>query len=876
MTRLLSLFLSAALILPSVPAPALAGVIKGGGGAPSHGNLTPAQVQSVLQQHYLTKLIDLKPEVATALGIGGHGHRLVVPSPENIQKQIEHFETVEAALALSPKAEPSQEIDRQVMLTVARSQLHELRDRKSWLSDPTAGNAVYDLAQAQIAQMGEGLDAAREWVGLVSRVEYAPLHLDAVQANLREGRKQGRQAYRGHVEKAIAEAKDAAEFFKTEFAAKSQEQVPAQAWLGRRDYIARAGRFAAAAYEAHARFLETEILPHASETYAIGRDEYAWKLKNELGLKETPEDLQAKGRALAEKITARMTELAKQIAPEKTLPELMAELRMDHPADDAALLAKYKEVSDRARDFVVKEGLFAIPNDYRINVIETPKGMRSAIGSAAYFPAPPFDASKKGVFLVSPSAGDAKRLQIHNHSKIPTTVVHEAFPGHDMQFWSFQRAQGIPAARYTLDQAGYAASLNIEGYAHYAEELMRQRGFFTPKEELVQLGAQLWRAWRIALDASIHTGAMTIDEAAKTLVEKAFQAESMAKTEAYRYSRWPTQALTYALGRLQIEELKAAYKKKAGALYSEAEFHRAFLSFGPVPPSMLAPALLESAPTAPKRSLAYRFWHSPIAMTLASMAAAGAFAGGVWQTLGARAGQEFLSTYLIEWTLSLDNLVVLSTILHQIPEKHRQKVLMWGIGGTIALRMLMITAGMGIASANPGVFVLFGAFLATVAAKMFNPKWDVFGLAFKKTKDFAAARFAKKGEAKTEKVPLMQRRPLLMGLLSVIGYDAIFALDSVPAALAISSSVFIIVSANVFSVLGLRSLYALLDELEKKFRHLHFGVAAVLVFVAAKMILGPLIHWHVGPLASLVVIMGLLGAAVLASLKGEAKPGDKH
>jgi TerC family integral membrane protein len=808
-----------------------------------------------VREAFVSRFVAYRPEAATALGMPGLDGKLSIPTQEVVAEQIRFFEHSVRALADLKTQSPQDEIDRQVVLKVARSQLHELRDRKSHLTDVGAAKGPYEIIQLQLVQGGS-------WSRILERALLTPAYLSAVTKNLSDGAAQGRQVYRGFVEKEGLEgAAAAAAFFRSELLQKAKEQLPAAEFQRLKPALEAAGAQAAAAYDAYAEFLKKTVLPRATETYALGSEEYSWKLLHELGVKDTPGALRVKGEALAAKIAARMEELARQLDPNKPLSEQMAALKADHPADDAALLDYYREASGRARDFVVKEKLFDIPADYSIRLIETPAGMRSHIGSAAYFPAPPLDASRKGVFLVTPSGGDAKRLAIHNHAKIPTTVVHEAFPGHDMQFWTFQRAN-VPSVRHLLDQAGYAASFNVEGYAHYAEELMRQKGFFTPKEELAQLGAQLWRAWRIVLDSGLHTGTITMAEASRLLVEKAFLPEAIAQVEAYRYAKMPTQALTYALGRLEIEELKSGYEQASGSRYSEAAFHQTFLSFGPVPPSMIGPVMLKAA----RGSWLRRAWENPGVKVLLSMLLAAAFNVGVYVFAGAQAAQEFLSVYLIEWTLSLDNLVVLSTVLHALPKEVRPKVLGWGILGTIVMRMVMVSAGMGVAAANPGIFVVFGAFLATVAVKMIKPQWDLLGWAVKKTGLGLKKAGARLGFGKSGK-PSWLKNPLVYGLLAVIGYDVIFALDSVPAALAISTSVFVIISANIFSVMGLRSLFAVLDKLEEKFRHLHKGVAAVLLFVAAKMILAPLAHIHVGSLASLLVVLGMLGASMLLSLR---------
>ncbi len=536
---------------------------------------------------FVGSMAALRPEAGTGLGLPEYNGKLVPPTPLNIAEQIAYFEGLERSAAQGA----SGDLDREVMLTVARSQLRDLRDNKTYLEDPTAAQNPYSVLQQQLAQAGQGSDAAQDWRDIAARAELIPAYVRAVRENLRAGAAQGRRVYRGFVQKdGIEAAGEAAAFFELDLLEKARQQLSAGDFAALEPRLRAAGGAAAAEYSAQADFLRAEILPRATATFGIGEREYAWKLKNELGIRESPAELQAKGLSLAAELRAKMEALAAKIDPSKPLPDLMAELRADHPKDDAELLAKYREVSERARDFVVAHKLFAIPADYRIDVIETPGAMRSHIGSAAYFPAPPLQAGKKGVFLVTPSGGDAKRLAVHNFAKIPTTVVHEAFPGHDMQFWTFQRSN-IPTVRHLMDQAGFSYSLNVEGYAHYAEELMRQRGFFTPKEELMQLASQLWRAMRIVLDVAVHTRQVSLEEASTRLAQEAFLPQAIANVEPYRYAKMPTQAITYLLGRLEIERLKKDYAASKGSGYDEAAFHREFLSYGPILPALIRRAM---------------------------------------------------------------------------------------------------------------------------------------------------------------------------------------------------------------------------------------------------------------------------------------------
>ncbi len=329
--------------------------------------LTPATRAAVVEfapirASFVSSSLAFRPEPATVFGMPGLNDRLSIPPPENIAAQIGFFQTIQQQLANAHGQDAQEEIDRQVMLTVAKSQLHELNDKKSYREDVGAAQGPYDIIQVQTAQMGA--KPADEWPNIIARAQLVPEYLKAVQANLATGAEEGRQVYRGFVQKdGIEGAESAAEYFGTELIAKAKEQLAPADFEALKPRLEEAGRKAKEAYLQHAEFLKQRILPQATEKYGIGREEYAWKLKNELGVKESPEELQKKGKEIAERITARMVELAKEINPDKPLPELMAELKADHPKNDAELLAKYSEVSEPARDFVVKEGLFAIPAD---------------------------------------------------------------------------------------------------------------------------------------------------------------------------------------------------------------------------------------------------------------------------------------------------------------------------------------------------------------------------------------------------------------------------------------------------------------------------------------------------------------------------------
>jgi tellurite resistance protein TerC len=244
---------------------------------------------------------------------------------------------------------------------------------------------------------------------------------------------------------------------------------------------------------------------------------------------------------------------------------------------------------------------------------------------------------------------------------------------------------------------------------------------------------------------------------------------------------------------------------------------------------------------------------------------------GVWKWFGAQRGLEFLTGYLIEKSLSIDNIFVFVVIFASlgVPALYQHRVLFWGILSALVLRAGMIFGGTALLAQFHWLIYVFGAFLVFTGVKLFAQRDH--GLS---PKDGAVLRLAKRLIPSTEsydgdKFFTVERgrrvaTPLFMALLLVEATDVVFAVDSIPAIFAVTNDPFIVFTSNIFAILGLRSLFFLLAGIVDKFRYLKVGLAFVLVFVGLKMALVDL--YKVPPLVSLVVIAGVLAASVLASL----------
>ncbi|HZI14930.1 MAG TPA: TerC/Alx family metal homeostasis membrane protein [Myxococcus sp.] len=254
----------------------------------------------------------------------------------------------------------------------------------------------------------------------------------------------------------------------------------------------------------------------------------------------------------------------------------------------------------------------------------------------------------------------------------------------------------------------------------------------------------------------------------------------------------------------------------------------------------------------------------------------------VWKVFGARPAQEYLAAYFIEKSLSLDNVFVFLVIFRSlaIPPRLQHQVLFLGIFGALVFRALFIFLGAEALERWSWVAYVFGAILLITAWRVFreDPSKEVENKAVRWLARRLPVSQELHGKAFTVKLDNGRRviTPLLLALMGLELTDILFAVDSVPAAFAVTQDTFIIYSSNAFAILGLRALYLLLAGTVGKLRYLHYGLAGVLAFAGLKMVLEPWIH--VPPLLSVGIILALIVPAVVISQRAlrrdERRPPD--
>lgn len=256
------------------------------------------------------------------------------------------------------------------------------------------------------------------------------------------------------------------------------------------------------------------------------------------------------------------------------------------------------------------------------------------------------------------------------------------------------------------------------------------------------------------------------------------------------------------------------------------------------------------------------------------------FGAWTWSTLGEQAGEEYLTGFLVEKTLAMDNVFVISLIFgyFAIPAALQHRVLLWGILGVIVLRAAMIGAGAALIAGFSWILYVFALFLVATGIKMLtmghavpdiaaNPVLKLLRRYLRVTPGLEGDRFVVRKPDPVTGRKVWWATPLLVALLMIEFVDLVFAVDSVPAIFAITDDPFVVYTSNIFAILGLRALYFALAAMLPRFRYLKPALAAVLVFIGAKIFVADLAGWEKFPASlSLGITLALLGAGVVFSL----------
>jgi uncharacterized protein (DUF885 family) len=334
-------------------------------------------------------------------------------------------------------------------------------------------------------------------------------------------------------------------------------------------------------------WMERDLKPRASGTFAIGERWMNYKLEREHMVPFTCTELERVGREHVAHVHLLLEDEARRHDARRHWRELIADGRRRAP-EPHWLREAYVVEMERARRFVLDRRIAPIPLGERLEILDTPVFERGMLPYAAYQAPAPFDADPAGVFYVTPidirrsKDEQAAQLGAHCTPALPIIALHEGYPGHHLQLTHANRS--ATRLRRIVHSDVFA-----EGWALYCEELMWEQGYFTadPLTRLFQLRDLLFRACRVVLDASLHSGRMSPEEAVDYLVDQVMLDRSLARSEVQRYCMTPTVPMSYLVGKLQILELRSEAQQRLGARFHLHDFHAALLASGTIPPTLV-------------------------------------------------------------------------------------------------------------------------------------------------------------------------------------------------------------------------------------------------------------------------------------------------
>jgi len=544
---------------------------------------------------------------------------------------------------------PEQRVDREVAVAQIRFLLRQHRHRRhqeravdTYVDEPFRG--IDWQLQGMSQTGGKTRGSAEEWRRVVQRVAAIPAYLAAAQAQLEAGvRSRNTPDHRMLRRSGIDSARAGARYFASELPARAAALAGPELRERVERELRAKGAEAAAAYDRLADFIERRFFrdPRAADSaagikpelggdrFAFGQAEYDWALASNLRIQRSSAALYEEAWPIVQATRGEMIALARAIAKTRSIAlprddeaavrRVFEALGADHPRSEAEMLAWYRRAAVRLVDYGRRTGLFDIPADYQLDIAVTPAPLRASISGAAYYPAPPFKGTGVGRFYVG--ADTPEKVARVSAASVADLTAHEGFPGHDWHFKvmsSFHReispVRWLTPGAVEDSSSMWQDSMATEGWGLYAEALVAEpapgapSGAYTAEERLYQLRGQLLRDLRVRVDIGIHTGRLRYDEAVDlvsqvmdflpgpcagaTAPAKRASCHS-AERSIYRYSRTPTQAITYRLGRDQIRALRDRAAAALGPRFSAREFHVRFMRQGTISPGYFGDQLIE-------------------------------------------------------------------------------------------------------------------------------------------------------------------------------------------------------------------------------------------------------------------------------------------
>jgi len=502
------------------------------------------------------------PEAAVDAGVPGYEQRLAPYRDEERGALVSLNDDLRSALdeidtGALPEAERT---DAEVLRHAAHLENRRLIELDSRRTDPgelLPVNAVYQLLIRPVADPRAAITA---------RLAAIPGHFAGARDHLAPRAESIPPLWLEH---AAIEARHGADFFE------ALPGDPGLAAAGVTGIGAVAGP-AADALRAYADHLDRDLAPRARGDFACGRAYFDDLLAHRHFLEVDADRLRAFGERLFRDTRGELLAVCRELSGGDDVTALGRRIQGDHPSFEGVLPA-YRAKMEAAHAFLAARELVSLPVVTRLDVVETPTFLRHRIPFAAYCEPAPNDPAQRGLYYVTPP-NDAAELAEHDHLGLAHTCVHEAWPGHHLQFVT----ANLGSAGRSLPRVLNPTATLYEGWALYCEQLMYEEGFLDrPENRFILLRDRLWRALRILIDVDIHTRGLSLEAAADRMVAELGFPRSQALADLAWYSSSPTVPMGYATGWALINALRARLRRSDPG-FSLKSFHDRLLAQGSI------------------------------------------------------------------------------------------------------------------------------------------------------------------------------------------------------------------------------------------------------------------------------------------------------
>jgi uncharacterized protein (DUF885 family) len=559
----------------------------------------PQTFNFLADQYFSEVYFRFSPTGGTAAGLHQYDTQLEDYSAAGVNEEIAALHAYEKKIdAIDPSAlDASVAGDRMMLLNSIRSSLLTMEVIRPWEKDPNlyasgiTGSAFVIMS--------------RNYAPVNTRLRAVTAREELMPRALLEARKNLKNPPRIFVEIALEQIDGIVSFFQTDVPAAFSDATDPAAKAA----FAKSNAAVIEALKSYGAWMKSDLLPRSNGNYQLGADTFARKLSYD-EMVDTPLDhLLEVAYADLHRNQAEFARVAKEVDPAKSPEDVLAELATIHPAPDK-LLPAFQNTFDSLITFIRSNHIITIPSEVQPTLEETPPFMRATTQASMDSPGPFETHSKKAYFNVTLPEKDwtpehiAEHMAAFNVGTIVSTSVHEAYPGHYVQFLWQDR---FPSKVRKL----IGANTNVEGWAHYCEQMMLDQGYAaapanaTPEQvrqaKLIRLGQlqdALLRDARFVVSIKLHTGTgepnstpWTIDQAVDFFVKQGYQSHSVGLMETKRGTSDATY-LYYTLGKLEIMKLREDLKAKEGAAFNLQNFHDTLMLQGLAPIKIVRKAML--------------------------------------------------------------------------------------------------------------------------------------------------------------------------------------------------------------------------------------------------------------------------------------------